>query len=339
MGDDERASWISEAPLWAGALEHVLVIAERFAQRTELSQLCTSEGYQVSSLAKPELLLSRPSVDVDLILMVLEPHGESPRLCGEVRALETLRSVSILLLTAEPPAPEQAALALSCGADDYCSFDARWTPELSARIRLHLRNKRTRDAVERLRGERNKLRTRARKDSLTGALNRSALSERVDKALQRNAAFALLFADIDHFKQVNDTLGHQIGDLTLQRVAETLVSMHRPGDVCGRYGGEEFVMVLEPASAPQAQRLAEQYRTAVAALSLAREGGPERVTISIGVAAFDPALPDPSAATLLSRADAALYRAKRAGRNRVVLAEPYSPADTFHARRAERFQF
>jgi diguanylate cyclase (GGDEF)-like protein len=324
VGRTERLSWISEAPLWADELQHVLVVAEQPGQRQELMQLCMGEGYQASPVATPEMLLSHPRTGVDLILMVLEGHGRSLDLCGEVRTMEAFRSASIMLIAPTAPEPEQAAAALLGGADDYCSFDQRFRCELRARIRVHLRNKRMRDAVERLRGERNNLRSKASVDSLTGALARRALFEAVEKALKAGNAFAVLFADIDFFKKVNDTYGHQIGDLALQRVAETLSRERRSGDVCGRYGGEEFVLVVSNVSAHEAQRVAERHRRAVAGLRLAAQGGPERITISIGVAVFDPDAPDPSVASIVSRADAALYRAKRAGRDCVLMAEPYT---------------
>jgi two-component system cell cycle response regulator len=325
VGRQERQSWISEAPLWADALQHVLVVAEAVEQRQELVQLCTGEGYQASPVATPEVLLSHPKASVDLILMVQESHGKSLDLCGEVRTMEAFRRASIMLIAPTPPEPEQAAAALLAGADDFCSFDQRFRCELRARIRVHLRNKRMRDAVERLRGERNNLRSRADIDSLTGALGRRALFECVDKALKTAQPFAVLFADIDHFKRVNDTYGHQIGDLALQRVAETLTKERRAGDVCGRYGGEEFVLVVSDVSVREAERVAERHRRAVAGLRLAALGGPERITISIGVAAYDPGIPDPTVASILSRADAALYKAKGAGRDCVTMADPLEP--------------
>jgi diguanylate cyclase (GGDEF)-like protein len=318
-------SWLSEAPLWAEELQHVLVVAEGIEPRTELLRLCMGEGYQASPVAMPEMLLSKPNASVDLILMVLEEHGRSLDLCGEVRTLEAFRSASILLISPLPPEPEQAAAALFAGADDFCSFHPRWRCELRARLRVHLRNKRMRDAVERLRGERNNLRTRASVDSLTGALGRRALTDCVKSALEAAGPFAVLFADIDHFKRVNDTFGHQMGDLALQRVAETLSKERRNGDVCGRYGGEEFILVLSQVSAREAERIAERHRRAVASLRLAAHGGPERITISIGVAVFEPQSPDPSVAAILSRADAALYKAKDAGRDCVMMAEAFSP--------------
>lgn len=317
-------SWKSEAPLWAEDLQRVLVVAEGLEPRTELLRFCMAEGYQASPVATPEMLLSRPDASVDLILMVVEEHGRTLDLCGEVRTLEAFRSASILLVSPLPPEPEEAAAALFAGADDFCSFDPRWRSELRARLRVHLRNKRMRDAVDRLRGERNNLRSRADVDSLTGALGRRALTDAVEGALQTGAPFAVLFADIDHFKKVNDTFGHQMGDLALQRVAEALTKERRTGDVCGRYGGEEFILMVTNVTAYEAQRVAERHRRAIAALRLAAHGGPERITISIGVGVFDPENPDPSVASILSRADTALYKAKRAGRDCVMMADPFS---------------
>jgi diguanylate cyclase (GGDEF)-like protein len=148
----------------------------------------------------------------------------------------------------------------------------------------------------------------------------------------------VLFADIDFFKRVNDNFGHQMGDLALQRVAETLTKGRRAGDVCGRYGGEEFILVIRDVSAREAQRVAERHRRAVADLRLAAQGGPERITISIGVAAFDPEAPDPTVASILARADAALYAAKHAGRDCVMLARPFSPTELLLGERAIRLR-
>lgn len=334
VGFGERLSWVSEAPLWAEDLQHVLVVAEGIEPRTELLRLCMGEGYQASPVATPGLLIAKPDASIDLILMVVEEHGSTLEMCGEIRTLEAFRSAAILLVSPKPPEPEQAAAALLAGADDFCSFDPRWRVELRARLRVHLRNKRMRDAVDRLRGERNNLRSRQGVDSLTGALGRRALSDSVQRALDGNAPFAVLFADIDHFKRVNDTFGHQIGDLALQRVAEALSAERRSGDVCGRYGGEEFVLVVCNVQAHEAERVAERHRRGVASLRLGAHGGPERITISIGVAVFDPENPDPTVAAILSRADGALYQAKRAGRDCVIMAAPYSPTTSAHAERA-----
>jgi two-component system cell cycle response regulator len=334
VGFGERLSWVSEAPLWAEDLQHVLVVAEGIEPRTELLRLCMGEGYQASPVATPEMVIAKPDASIDLILMVVEEHGRTLELCGEIRTMEAFRSAAILLVSPHPPEPDQAAAALFAGADDFCSFDPRWRVELRARLRVHLRNKRMRDAVDRLRGERNNLRSRQGVDSLTGALGRRALNDSVQRALDGGAPFAVLFADIDHFKRVNDTFGHQIGDLALQRVAEALSAERRTGDVCGRYGGEEFVLLVSNVHAHEAERVAERHRRAIASLRLAAHGGPERITISIGVAVYDSENPDPTVASILSRADAALYQAKGAGRDCVIMAERYSAKTSAHAERA-----
>jgi diguanylate cyclase (GGDEF)-like protein len=104
--------------------------------------------------------------------------------------------------------------------------------------------------------------------------------------------------------------------------------------VCGRYGGEEFVLVVCNVYAREAERVAERHRRSVASLRLAADGGPERITVSIGVAVFDADNADPSVASILSRADTALYKAKKAGRDCVIMADHYSPKTQIQAERA-----
>jgi two-component system cell cycle response regulator len=243
-------------------------------------------------------------------------------LCSDLRATAAFRHVPVILIAEEDADPNQVAAGLLAGADDYCSLNEARRSELRARIRVQLRNKLYRDALGRLRVERNNLRSRATKDSLTGALGRSALEQAVRTEFEQRTPFAVLFVDIDYFKKVNDNYGHQVGDHVLQEVVKTLQRGHRAGDTCGRYGGEEFVMVLPKVTPEVALRVAERHRNAVKRLSFASEHGPPQVTISIGVAAFEPQAPDHSVHALLRRADTALYRAKATGRDRVMLAEP-----------------
>jgi two-component system cell cycle response regulator len=268
-----------------------------------------------------EFLRQAERVVPDLMLIDESlPTVTGLELCAEVRASEGLRHTPIIVLTERHSQPARAAAALLSGADDYCSTDPDSRLELRARILVQLRNKRYRDALGRLRNERNALRREASRDSLTGTLGRRALEEAVQREFDGDHDFAVLFADIDHFKLVNDGYGHQIGDEVLKRVANTLQFGRRNHDVCGRYGGEEFVLVLHRVTEAQALAAAERLRHAVAALTFTDCEGPPQVTISIGVATFDPDSPDETAYTLLRRADTALYCAKREGRNRVVLA-------------------
>ena len=161
------------------------------------------------------------------------------------------------------------------------------------------------------------------RDPLTGLYNRRYLQEVLAREIAHSqrtrARFAVLMIDVDHFKRFNDTFGHQAGDLVLQRVARSIDARFRQSDVACRYGGEEFTVLLPDTTIEVAQRLADDLLASVGALVLTHGERPlDRVTVSIGVAAF----PDHGGTgqQVISAADAALYRAKQAGRNRVALA-------------------
>jgi diguanylate cyclase (GGDEF)-like protein len=166
---------------------------------------------------------------------------------------------------------------------------------------------------------------RALRDPLTGALNRAALEEslqrEVEVARRQESALGVLFIDIDHFKSVNDTYGHRFGDDVLRAVAHAVSDTIRRSDALYRYGGEEFVVIASHTKPIGAQQLAERIRRKVAAIGMI--GGLElRVTVSVGVAGLRDG---ESGEALLHRADAALYRAKENGRNRVESGEPAVP--------------
>jgi diguanylate cyclase (GGDEF)-like protein len=165
---------------------------------------------------------------------------------------------------------------------------------------------------------------RAQTDPLTGVLNRRSLIERLDAACTRAKArglpIALLFIDLDHFKQINDTFGHQAGDACLRAIIAPIHAELRQSDVIGRYGGEEFVVILSSADAAVAAPIAQRIVERVAELRVAGFGAPINVTCSIGIAASDTLgiWGEP----LLAQADAAVYVAKRSGRNQIHLAPP-----------------
>jgi diguanylate cyclase (GGDEF)-like protein len=161
---------------------------------------------------------------------------------------------------------------------------------------------------------------RARHDGLTGLLNRRAMQEAIDHQLQRSRragdTFAVVMLDIDHFKSINDRHGHAAGDQALKHTAALLQAAVREVDRVGRFGGEEFVVLLPGVGLAHAAQTAESLRARLAARPLQRDGD-ESLTLSasFGVAEWDGPLEEPS--RLLMRADHALYRAKRAGRNQV----------------------
>ncbi|WP_249278893.1 diguanylate cyclase [Achromobacter insolitus] len=166
----------------------------------------------------------------------------------------------------------------------------------------------------------------AHTDGLTGLANRRAFDEALQRewqnARRERSPLSLLFLDADHFKRYNDRYGHQEGDQLLKRLALSLKKkVRRPRDLVARYGGEEFVVLLPNTSRQRAAEIAENIRRTVAALKMPHEGADGGVvTISVGVATAVPQA-DGTAESLVEAADAAVYRAKKAGRNRVAVAE------------------
>lgn len=157
-------------------------------------------------------------------------------------------------------------------------------------------------------------------DGLTGIFNHRRFQERLAEEFQRIARYpeplSLLIADIDHFKKINDTYGHPVGDLILKRIAKILVRLTRSVDIVARYGGEEFVIALLKTESPQAKQLAERVRKTVEATEFEVQGNTIHVTLSIGIATCPEDARTREA--LIEHADRALYHAKNTGRNRVA---------------------
>jgi two-component system cell cycle response regulator len=164
---------------------------------------------------------------------------------------------------------------------------------------------------------------RATTDGLTGLTNHRAFQERLAQihalAERTGRGFSLILTDIDHFKKVNDTYGHPVGDAVLKRVAAVFAGRARKVDVVARYGGEEFVLVLPDTDAEGAAIFASKLREEVAAQTMTSDAGPFQVTISMGVAAYP--RDGQETAALVERADQALYYCKKHGRNRVTRAD------------------
>ena len=185
--------------------------------------------------------------------------------------------------------------------------------QIVAEILLELR-----EVVALLERKAAKLELIAATDTLTGIPNRSRFEERLEREIERESrygdgGFALLFADIDHFKSINDSRGHMHGDEALKEVARLLAGQMRGIDTVARWGGEEFAALLPHTGPEEAQRVAERLRLTVEGAAI---GAHHAVTISIGVTTFQPG---ETAHTLFERADRALYQAKNNGRNRVEM--------------------
>ncbi len=180
-------------------------------------------------------------------------------------------------------------------------------------------------AAGNIRKQTEQLTQEAATDALTGLLNRRSLEYTMNQWMEAYLPFSLIILDVDKFKLVNDTYGHGTGDEVLKHVAHVISSSLRPGDVCHRYGGEEFVILLASTELGDAYAIAERVRRA---LEESSPPIPGKVTVSAGIANYPLNAPDRE--TLLDKADAALYRAKSCGRNRTMVADGEAVAHSAH---------
>lgn len=299
----------------------MLVVEPETERRNMLRELLEVEGYDCVFLPDgDEMLRLTAEYEPDLILLAADlPSMSGLELVGDLRAMDPRMHYPVILLGTAAD-EDEVARGLLAGADDFVP-DPERQQELRARIRVQLRNKRFYDALERVRNERDNLRRDSQTDPLTGLLNRRSLQAEILSRCQAGERFGVLFMDLDHFKSVNDRFGHEMGDRVLVAVAAVLKTALRPGDLVGRYGGEEFVGVVAGAGPESARLVAERLRRSIE-LMLPPKGGPTKLTISVGTTVFDPRQGDERMEDLLHRADMALYAAKRTGRNRVVLVGP-----------------
>lgn len=296
--------------------------SDRSQFATSLEKLLRTGGYEVSLLPSEDRTAPAIAAEPPDILLI-DAALERPtafELCGELRATESGRQLPVMFV-ASPPATEMlAARSLLTGADDFCVVTDRGL-ELLARLRVQVRHRGTRQALRAVQNERDAYKEASNLDPMTQILNRRSIDEVVANAVAARSPFALLFLDIDHFKSINDRFGHDQGDQVIRLIAECLKRHIRPSDFCGRYGGEEFVVVAMGVTHETAPVVAERHRKAIAAQKTSVCG----ITTSVGVAVFDPNAPDPGALDLYKRADNAVYEAKRLGRNRVVVAAALGP--------------
>lgn len=296
----------------------VLIAEDERVSRLLLKRTLEKWSYDVvtvSNGANALEILKRKDAPRLAILDWQMPGLDGISLCREVRNLEDTPYTYTILLTARSE-PADLVKAMEAGADDFLSKPFQ-PHELEVRVRA---GQRIVKLQEKFIAARESLRLQATRDALTGLWNRYAIMDALGREQARlnrggmSRGLGVLVADLDHFKEVNDTCGHLVGDKVLHEVGLRMVGRLRHYDTVGRLGGEEFLVLLVDCDWEQIQTVSERLRSAVGDQPIDTAAGSMKVTISIGAAM---AIKSAKVEDVLDRADRAMYQAKAQGRNRV----------------------
>jgi diguanylate cyclase (GGDEF)-like protein len=303
----------------------ILIAEDDRTSRMILERALTGWGYEVVTAVDGDEAWRVMQAEDAPSLAVLDwmmPGLDGVDVCRRIRAVHHAGPPYLILLTARD-SKDDLASGLEAGADDYVSkpFDAQ---ELRARLEVGLRFVSLYESLQQAQQVMERL---ALTDALTGVLNRGAIMARLEDEIARSVRERLPLSvgilDIDHFKLVNDAHGHLAGDAVLRDLVVRVGDVLRQYDILGRYGGEEFLIVAPHADLVQAAQVFERVRGAVAGQPFAVGDGPLWATVSIGVTTV---VGNEPVDQLVARADEALYRAKREGRNRVEVQRSPGPA-------------
>ena len=296
----------------------ILTIDDLMESHLMLEMCLKPEGWDIHrALTARDGLHKARTLQPDLIILDLNmPELNGFELCQLLQADPNTALIPIIFLTAEDDIKTKVK-GLDLGAVDYVTKPFN-VAELRARFRAVLRTKRHQDLLT----------THAQIDTLTGLWNRAHFDQQLSKIFPaeryNGQLVCIALLDLDHFKKINDTYGHPFGDRVLQAVGESLNASLRSSDIACRYGGEEFVIILNKASLHGGLSAAQRMRERLAALDLRPKGERVPITASFGVVSTDQFL-DPvklTMAELMDAVDKALYMAKHAGRDRVCVAAP-----------------
>lgn len=301
-----------------GRKGNILIVDDRESSYARMDQILSSEHKVVVVPNPNEALYRAADANFDLVIVSLDIEEIDPlRLCSQMRSLDRTRTTPILMVAGEGN-ETRLITAIGIGVNDYISRPVDKN-ELLARVRTQVRRKRLND---KLRDSVQNTMEMAVRDSLTGLNNRryfdSHMQSMFDRAQISGKPLALIVLDIDFFKQVNDTHGHQAGDEVLRRFSRRLAKNVRSKDLASRYGGEEFVVAMPDTDQELAVIVAERMRREMEKhpITINDEGDQIAITLSAGISGIEGEADTVDA--MIKRADAALYRAKETGRNRVL---------------------
>jgi two-component system, cell cycle response regulator len=314
MGLIDPAATFSET----GVAGRILMIEDRPDSAAWFASALKKENEVACVDTFEEALVRVRGGDFDLIIVSLGMRGfDGLRLCSQLRSLPEGRHVPILVVVTDGD-KRKLHQALEMGVNDYLTRPVD-TNELVARVRTQLRKKRYAD---RLRHNVQLSLEMAITDGLTGLHNRRYMARHLDnlvaQAHKTGKQLSFVIMDIDFFKRVNDTYGHDIGDEVLREFAKRITANVRGCDLACRYGGEEFVVVMPDTEVAYAYSIAERLRQSIETTPVKISRSPDQISITISIGIAGSMGPADTADALLHRADQALYSAKNSGRNRVV---------------------
>jgi len=300
-------------------MSKVLVADDDPVSRTLLRKLLTKWGYEaevVDNGVEAWLALRKEDSAKLVIVDWMMPGLDGLEVVRELRSGNASSYTYVLMLTSKGQR-EDILAGMDAGVDDYLKkpFDPE---ELRARLRVGTR---ILGLEQRLVRALETSEFRATHDFLTGLYNRGAILDLLKREMQRGerekSALGICMVDIDRFKSINDTYGHLVGDEVLKRLATCMITSLRPYDSVGRYGGEEFLIIVPNCDLEATRKLAERVCQMVSAAEFQIDDRSITVTVSLGVSAASQDKGTVTASALLREADGALYRAKEKGRNRV----------------------
>ncbi len=305
--------------LLIGSFMKIIIADEDASRRNLLIEIVLDLGFEPVTVTGGEDVLEKVRLNECSVVLLdwIMPGMDSIEICREIRRQDSEdEHVCYIIMNSASGASEDISRALKAGADDYVS---RGTDpvEMKARIAVGVR---TALLEKKLIDLNNRLKFLVRTDSLTGLLNHSAilkeLSMELDRASRDGSSTSILMIDLDRFKLVNDTFGHQIGDRALVTFSNLLCRNCRSFDRIGRYGGEEFLVVLPRTTEAESVSIGERIREGTEKLQLEGELPNLKMTCSVGCCTA--LLSDKHPSSMVAAADSALFRAKDAGRNRVM---------------------
>ena len=329
----ERLGFIDETGdiIDSGTDAHIILVDDSTVQKNKIIASLGNDQHRVTVVDDYEASGRVVDLGGDVVVISLSSDSDAPlRKASRLRSLDLTRQVPILLI-GDVEDQDLFIKALELGINDYIMRPLD-DLELIARVRTQVRRKQYQDRLHKVFLQHLSL---ALTDVLTGLHNRRYLSTHLDAVMDRmrisEKPVSLLMIDADHFKQVNDTYGHSVGDEVLKEIGQRILRNIRGFDLAARYGGEEFTVVMPDTPVEVALGVADRLCVKMANEPISVSGSKDKIVVTLSIGVSVSRGPDETAENLLKQADEAMYKAKKAGRNQVIPTPPMSAKSAVEA--------